>query len=80
MMDHTSGDKKTIFITVIAGLVVLGVLMWWMRQPQAPQQTVVSPTPILDDESAAINQDIDNINVDDLNDEFNAIDADLQGL
>lgn len=80
MTEHSSGDKKTVFITVIAGLVVLGVLIWWMRQPQAPQQTGVSPTPILDDESAAINQDIDSIDVGSLNEEFNAIDADLQGL
>lgn len=80
MTEHSSGDKKTVLITVIAGLVVLGVLIWWMRQSQSPQQTGVSPTPISDTESAAINQDLDNINISDLNAEFDAIDQDLQGL
>lgn len=80
MTEHSSNDKKTAFITVIVGLVVLGVLIWWMRQPQVPQQAGVSPTPVSDAEAASINQDIDSIDVGDLNAEFNAIDTDLQGL
>ena len=79
MADYSSGDnKKTVLITVVAGLAVLGALIWWLKQVPVPQQAGVSPTP--DAEAAAINQDIDNINVDDLNAEFEAIDKDLQGL
>ena len=81
MADHSSSDnKKTVLITVMTGVIVLGVLIWWMRQPQATQQSVVSPTPTSDTESAAINQDLEGIDVGDLNAEFNAIDFDLQGL
>ena len=81
MTDYSSSDnKKTVLITVMSGVIVLGVLVWWMRQPQAPQQAGVSPTPVSDTESAAINQDLEGIDVGDLNAEFNAIDSDLQGL
>jgi len=81
MTDYSSEDnKKTVLTTVVAGIVVLVVLIWWMRQAQAPQQVGVSPTPTPDVEAAAINQDVDSVNVGDLNAEFNAIDADLQGL
>ncbi len=79
MTDYPSGDnKKTILITIIAGLVVLGALVWWIRQAPTSQQVQTSPTP--DVEAAAINQDVDSIDVGDLNAEFEAIDKDLQGL
>lgn len=71
-------NKKTVLITIVVGVVVLGALWWWMKQVQAPQQVGVSPTP--DTETAAINQDVDSVNVRDLNAEFDAIDKDLQGL
>lgn len=80
-MEHTQNNiksKKTILITIVVGVVVLGALWWWMKQVQAPQQVGVSPTP--DAETAAINQDVDSVDVRDLNAEFNAIDTDLQGL
>lgn len=79
MASYPSGDnKKTVLITVVAGLIVLGALVWWLRGASTPQQAQTSPTP--DAEAAAINQDIGNINVGDLNAEFEAIDTDLQGL
>ena len=79
MTDYSSGDsKKTVLITVVAGIVVLVALIWWMKQVQVPQPVVVSPTP--DAETAAIGQDVNSVDVGDLNAEFNAIDADLQGL
>ncbi len=79
MTNYPSGDnKKTVLITVVAGIIVLGALVWWMKGTQSPQQVQVSPTP--DAEAAAINQAVEDINVGDLNAEFNAIDADLQGL
>ena len=70
-------NKKTVLI-VVAGVVVLGALIWWLKGTQTSQQVQTSPTP--DAEAAAINRDIDTINVGDLNAEFNAIDKDLQGL
>ena len=79
MAEYSSGgNKKTALITLVAGVVVLVALIWWMKQVQAPQQVVASPTP--DAEAAAISQDLDIIDVGDLNAEFNAIDKDLQGL
>ncbi len=79
MADYHSGDnKKTILITVIAGLAVVVVLIWWLRKAPTPQQIGVSPTP--DAEAAAINQGVDNIDVGDLNAELKAIDESLQGL
>ena len=76
---HPSGDgKKTALITIIVGAIILGALVWWMKQAQAPQQVGVSPTS--DAEAAAISQDVDSINVGDLNAEFEAIDKDLQSL
>lgn len=81
MTDYSSGDnKKTVLITVMAGVIVLGILVWWMRQPQVSQQTEISPIPASDVESAAIEKDLNGIDVGDLNAEFNAIDTDLQGL
>jgi len=77
MASYPSGDnKKTVLITVIVGAVVLGALVWWIKQ--VPQQAQTSPTP--DAETAAINQDINSIDVGDLNSEFNSIDQELQGL
>lgn len=83
MTDYSSGDnKKTVLITVIAGVAVLGALIWWMKQAPVSQQAVVSPTPDAESvEAASINQDVDSINAaGDLNADFNAIDQDLQSL
>lgn len=81
MTEYSSGNsKKTVLITIIAGVVVLGALIWWMNQAQAPEEVVVSPTPTPDAETATINQDLNSIDVGDLNAEFDGIDADLQGL
>lgn len=79
LTEHSSGnDKKTVLITVVAGIIVLGALVWWMKGTKPSQQVQVSPTP--DAEAAAINQAVEEINVGDLNAEFEAIDKDLQGL
>lgn len=65
-------------VSIVAGVIVLTALIWWIKQPQVSQPANVSPTP--DAESASINQNIDSINVLDLNAEFEAIDKDLLGL
>lgn len=82
-IQNNTNSKKTVLVTIIAGVVVLGALVWWMRGAQPTQQVGVSPSPVTDvevTEAATINQDIDNINVGDLQAEFDAIDKDLQGL
>jgi len=79
-MENTQNNmdnKKMGIITIVAGVLVLGAFVWWVRQPQT-QQVNVSPTP--DPESASINQGIDSINVLDLNSEMDAIDKDINGL
>lgn len=75
-IQNNTDNKKPVLITVIAGVVVLGALMWWLKQ--SPQQAQVNPTP--DAEAAAIKQAVEGVDVGDLNAEFNAIDTDLQGL
>jgi hypothetical protein len=78
MANYSSDDnKKTILITVAAGIIVLGALVWWLRQTPF-RQVGVNPTP--DAEAAAINQDVNSVNVGNLNAEFQAIDTDLQEL
>lgn len=77
-IQKNADNKKTVLTTVVVGMIVLGVLVWWMKQAQAPQQVQVNPTP--DAETALINQDVDSVKVGDLNTEFDAIDQDLQGL
>ena len=79
MMGPSSSDnKKPVLFTVMAGVVVLGVLIWWTRMAPISQQVGVSPTP--DTEATTIGKDVDSIDVGDLNAEFNAIDKDLQSL
>lgn len=65
-------------VSIVAGVIVLAALVWWIKQPQVSQQVQVSPTP--DAETSSINQDINSINVGDLNAEFDAIDKDLLEL
>lgn len=79
-IQNNSENKKTILVTVVAGIVVLAALVWWVKQAQAPEQIQVSPMPTPDAETTSINQDVDSINVGDLNTEFDAIDKDLKGL
>jgi len=77
-IQNNTENKKTILVTIVIGILVLSALVWWARGTSVPQQAKVSPTP--DAETAAINQDIDSINVEDLNAELDAIDKNLQGL
>jgi len=80
--DSSENHKKAVLVTVAAGIAVLAALVWWMKQAPS-QQAQVSPTPLagqVDSEAAAISQDVNNIDVGDLNAEFQAIDTDLQGL
>lgn len=74
----SDNSKKTVLITVVAGVIVLVALIWWVRQAQIPQQVQASPSP--DPEVASINQEIETINVSNLNAELEVIDKELEGL
>jgi|GEM_PF-4289070 len=81
MINNSSDNNKKIgLITIIAGVVVLSALVWWMNQTPVSQQAQVSPTITPDTETASISNAVDSINVGDLNAEFNAIDQNINGL
>ncbi len=75
-------NKKTVLITVIVGVAVLGALVWWMsKTPQGVKYSQNSPTPTptpVVDENADINNDLGNINLQ--TPDFNSIDQGIQGL
>ncbi len=80
-MENTQNNrdsKESVLTTIVAGIIVLGALILWMRQTQAPQQVLTSPTP--DSEAASISQEIETLNVNNLNAELEAIDKELEGL
>ncbi len=74
---YSSGSNKKTFLIIVSAIVVLGVLMWWLKQGPS-KQAQVSPTP--DAESAAINDEVNTIDTGDLNAEFKGIDTDIQGF
>jgi len=70
-------------LMVILVLVVLALAIWFALKPKAraPLQPIGKETPALpQDNPAVINQDLDSLNVSNLDQEFQAIDADLNNL
>ena len=73
-----------IAIIVIVAAVVIGFVVWFIQSSQAP--TV--PVPLVEDASksaandavSAVNSEIENIDIGDLDKEFQDIDADFQSL
>ena len=76
---NNTGSKKTVLITIITGVAVLGVLVWWisMKSPGSYQSSRTSPTPVVDP-NADINKDLNGINVQ--TPDFNSIDQGIKGL
>lgn len=74
--------KNTIITIVILALVLLGIIYYRAQKPvdsgPAPAQTSTSPGP--SDSPAAINRDLDEIDLGDLDPEFQDIDADVSSL
>lgn len=78
--------NKNIFIAiiVIVAAVVIGFVVWFIQSSQAP--TV--PVPLVEDASksaandavSAVNSEIENIDIGDLDKEFQDVDADFQSL
>lgn len=88
-------NKKNIIILVIVGLIVililLGIWYWWAQKSVVPQEVtpiaapsqppaVVQPVPPKEDSVSAINQELNSIDVGNLDQEFQTIDADLNSL
>lgn len=89
-------NKKNIIIPVIVGLIVvlifLGIWYWLVQKksvvPQevtptvAPSQppAAVQPVPPKEDSVSAINQELNNLDIGNLDQEFQTIDADLNSL
>lgn len=73
-----------IAIIVIVAAVVIGFVVWFIQSSQAP--TV--PVPLVEDASksaandavSAVNSEIENIDIGDLDKEFQDVDADFQSL
>ncbi len=78
MQNNMPENKKTGLITIIAGVVVLGILVWWMMMTsKSPESIGTSPTPVVD-QNADINKDLNNINLQ--TPDFNSIDENIKGL
>jgi len=76
--------KKLIWIIVVIAIVIVGFLIWGSKSNRvsAPSRTEVAPAAAApgSDKAAAINQDVNSLDVGDLNQEFQSIDADLNQL
>ena len=88
-------NKKNIIILVIVGLIAILILLavwYWLSQKSvvtqevtptaAPSQppSAVQPVPLKEDSISAINQELDSIDMGNLDQEFQTIDADLNSL
>ena len=70
-----------ILLIVVA---VVGIVVWRMQSgyiiPPTGEPATASPTVTLNDSTSAINQSLENIDVGDLDKEFQEIDSDLNSL
>ncbi len=67
---------KTATIIVIIAIILLALLLLFSRQEApAPQETTLGP-----DNTTAINQDLESINISDLDSEFEDINAEIENL
>ncbi len=71
--------KKLIWIIVIIVIVIVGFLIWGRRANRVSAPTGAEVVPG-NDTTAAINQNLNSLDVGDLNQEFQSIDADLNQL
>lgn len=83
--------KKGYLLAILAGaVVVLIVAFLWLQRTQAPttptpslpsQTPPTAPPPVVkEDTTSAINSELNALNVDDLDKEFQAVDADINSL
>jgi len=79
--------KKNIIIPILTIIVVAGLIYWYLNyaKPVEPEVNPVGTQQLesllnKDDTTASINNAIDNIDLGDLDKEFQVIDSELQGL
>lgn len=75
--------KKTIIAIII--LLIAGVLFWMFKSKTNAPATETTNTPVVqeqtdDTEITTINSDIESIDISDVDQEFNDLNKDLQGL
>lgn len=82
-------NNKTNLYIIIAAVVILAFVGIWLRQTQKPVAPPVeinqpvnnqAPEAPLKDTTSSINKELEGINVNDLDKEFQSIDADLKNL
>lgn len=74
--------KLSIFLVIIVLLIVItavGIVVWKMQSSYVTPPTD-EPTTVLDDSTSAIDQSLENLNIGDLDKEFQEIDSDLNNL
>ena len=78
-------SQKNLIVLIIIGVAVvlvgLGVWYWQVQEKEivAPSVNVSAPI-VKEDSTIAVNQELDNIGIGDLDKEFQAIDSDLNSL
>ncbi len=84
-------NKNNLYIAIIAFVVLtaFGIYLWQTQIPAAPivespkpqeQVKVTPPAPTPEQEAAALSKELEGINVNDLDKEFQSIDTDLKNL
>lgn len=81
-------NKNNLYIAIIAFVVLtaFGIYLWQIQtpavveQPKIKDQVIAPPVPTPEQEAAALNKELEGININDLENEFQDIDADLKNL
>lgn len=83
-------SKKAIVVIIVLAIILAGVIIWQKKSiaPESEEGMFPSGVPAgndqtpepQDDKTAAINEDLEGINLEALEDEFKDIDADLNNL
>ena len=78
----SNGMKKTLWIIVIIGVIIAGWWLWSSRSGQGPASEGLPLLPEVSekDTTAVIQQNLEQIDLGDIDQEFQSIDAELNGL
>ena len=71
--------NKTATILIIIAIIVI-ILVLVLARREAPDQAFTPETLGARDDTAAINQDLENIDISDIDSELQSIDADIESL
>lgn len=76
-------DRNNSYIILIIAIVTAVVLIWWWNFGYTPRtKEIPSPTPTVTQQQGTptIEQELNDLNLEDLNSEFESIDQDLNSL